>query len=129
MTINLRHHRPLRRRPLVAALAAVLAASAASAGSPRVDAMEPGDHRGASTIVVTNCEDSGPGSLRDAYAGATDGDFVELAQLSCSTITLSGPLTSHPSPGYVSIIGNLDVRITIDGNNAGRVFEFNTTLL
>jgi hypothetical protein len=39
--------------------------------------------------VVTNCDDAGPGSLRDAVENAVDGDTVDLAKLTCSTITLT----------------------------------------
>lgn len=74
------------------------------------------------TIVVQNCNDSGPGSLREAYAGALDGDTVDLQQLACSTITLtSGPLLSAPDAGYVTLQGNRYTGITLDGNHAGRV--------
>ena len=44
----------------------------------------------ASTIAVTNCDDSGPGSLRDALqVVALDGDTVDMTGLSCSVITLT----------------------------------------
>ena len=44
----------------------------------------------ANTIAVTNCDDSGAGSLRDALQNvAVDGDTVDLTNLSCSTITLT----------------------------------------
>jgi hypothetical protein len=46
------------------------------------------------SVPVTNCNDSGAGSLRDALQSvAVDGDTVDLTGLSCSTITLtSGPI-------------------------------------
>jgi len=44
----------------------------------------------AGAIAVTNCDDSGAGSLRDALENvAVDGDTVDLTGLSCSTITLT----------------------------------------
>jgi hypothetical protein len=43
----------------------------------------------ASTIVVTNCDDSGAGSLRDAINAASDGDTIDMSSLSCSLITLT----------------------------------------
>ena len=44
----------------------------------------------AGAIAVTNCDDSGAGSLRDALENvAVDGDTVDLSGLSCSTITLT----------------------------------------
>jgi hypothetical protein len=44
--------------------------------------------------VVQNCNDSGPGSLRDAYHDAPQQALVDLGALACSTITLSGALDS-----------------------------------
>lgn len=44
----------------------------------------------AATIPVTNCDDSGAGSLRDALQNvAVDGDTVDMTGLSCSLITLT----------------------------------------
>jgi len=44
----------------------------------------------AATIPVTNCDDSGAGSLRDALQNvAVDGDTVDLTGLSCSVISLT----------------------------------------
>lgn len=44
-------------------------------------------------IVVTNCNDSGAGSLRDAIENvAVSGDTVDLTQLACSEISLESPL-------------------------------------
>jgi hypothetical protein len=39
----------------------------------------------AGAILVTTCNDGGPGSLRDAYFNAVDGDTIDLTQLACST--------------------------------------------
>jgi hypothetical protein len=44
----------------------------------------------ASTVAVTNCNDSGAGSLRDALENvAVDGDTVDMSGLSCSLISLT----------------------------------------
>jgi hypothetical protein len=56
----------------------------------------------ANTITVTNTNDSGPGSLRQAIADATDGDIIDFAVtgtiglisgelLVAKNITISGP--------------------------------------
>lgn len=42
-----------------------------------------------STVPVTNCNDSGAGSLRDALQNALDGDTVDMTGLSCSVISLT----------------------------------------
>jgi hypothetical protein len=41
------------------------------------------------TIPVSNCEDSGAGSLRDAVASAVSGDTIDMSGLTCSRITLT----------------------------------------
>src|SRR5689334_23816680 len=46
-------------------------------------------HRPAGTIPVTNCDDSGAGSLRDAVTNAVSGDVIDLSALTCSAITLN----------------------------------------
>jgi len=38
--------------------------------------------------TVTNCDDTGPGSLRDTIFNATTGDLIDLTQLTCSEITV-----------------------------------------
>lgn len=43
----------------------------------------------AGAIVVTNCNDSGPGSLRDAVSLAATGSSIDLTSMGCSTITLT----------------------------------------
>jgi len=55
------------------------------------------------TIVVENCDDSGPGSLRSALDSAVDGDAIDLTQLVCSTITLESAL--DVSVGDLVILG------------------------
>ncbi len=115
-----------RLRPLAAALAITFTLAGAhaldernhaggAAFSPRTDGFDP--------IVVANCDDAGPGSLRAAYAVAADGDTLDLTELACSTITLtSGTLTSAPNAGYVMIRGAYGAPVTIDAGHESRVF-------
>ncbi len=132
----------LRKRPLAAGLAAALAfgaplaiAGAASGGfgtAPRL-----GDGHALASVAarlaphtaspngvptgVTNCNDSGAGSLRDAVANAADGESIDLRALTCSTITLDSAI----SVGALSlnIYGPGRDRLTIDGGGATRLFE------
>jgi hypothetical protein len=88
--------------PLAAALVLALALDAARAP---VASARP---RSPQAIVVQNCDDSGPGSLRQAIDDAVDGDTIDASQLQCSTITLStGAL----------LIGDADITLHGPGNH------------
>ncbi len=67
------YQRDSRRAPLAAAVTALFSIAAPSAYA---------------TVLVTNCNDAGDGSLRAAVGMAADGDTVDATGLSCSTITL-----------------------------------------
>jgi hypothetical protein len=73
--------------------------------------------------TVTNCNDSGDGSLRIAIASADNGDTIDLSALTCSTITLTS--------GEIALTTNLIVRgpigglVTIDGGGTDRIFDHN----
>jgi hypothetical protein len=70
----------LRAAPLFAGLALALGLDRPANGA--ADPKPP-------AIVVANCNDGGAGSLRAAVLVASEGETVDLSQLSCSTITLS----------------------------------------
>jgi hypothetical protein len=73
------------------------------------------------SVPVTNCDDSGPGSLRDAVANAVDGDTIDMTALSCSTITLtSGAISTGLN--NLTIQGPGALALTIDGSYGDRVF-------
>jgi hypothetical protein len=66
-------------------------------------------------IAVTNCDDSGPGSLRQASLDAVSGDTIDLTDTPCSRITLttgsilftqSNITLQGPGPTYLTISGN-----------------------
>ena len=79
------------------------------------------DYRGTlAAVTVTNNNDSGPGSLRDAIASAAAGDTIQFASsLASQTIILSN--------GQLVIDKNLTIdasgatNLTISGNNTSRV--------
>ena len=77
--------------------------------------------RPAGTTVVSNCDDSGTGSLRDAFLNAVSGDVIDLTSLDCSTITLSTGLTT--SVDDLTLNGPGADLLAIDGANASRVIE------
>ncbi|HKE49657.1 MAG TPA: choice-of-anchor Q domain-containing protein [Rhodanobacteraceae bacterium] len=74
--------------------------------------------------IVENCDDSGPGSLRDAYFHAVDGEELDLTQLTCSRITLTTGALTDIAPN-VGVFGPGSGAFTIDGNYANRVFVHN----
>ena len=124
-----RSQRMLSLRPLAAALSIALAscfgvADVSARVEPAIAAAAPPAVRG--SIPVTNCDDSGPGSLRDAYFNATDEDVIDLSNVGCSTITLTtGALTNSPSADNVTLLGPGKYDLTIDGGNANRVLVHN----
>ena len=137
----------LKKHPLAACLGAALtfggpllaavppAASQEAPVGGRLDAFLPGasSHlpavlRHGSDIItstirkVTNCNDSGDGSLRDIVALSADRDSIDLTDLRCSTITLtSGAIgvTLQHLHIYSRNIG----AVTIDGGGADRIFN------
>jgi hypothetical protein len=72
------------------------------------------------TIVVDNCNDNGPGSLRQALADAPDGGTVDLSALACSLITLG----SHLRVNHVDldVTGPGSGALMIDAGALDRVF-------
>jgi hypothetical protein len=72
----------------------------------------------AATITVTNTNDSGPGSLRQALRVANDGDTINFAITGTITLT-SGGLPVNKS---LTISGPGKDQLSIDGNQASLVF-------
>lgn len=77
-----------QRRPLVAALVALLACASPDMRATPAHFM-PSMPAPRAAKVVGNCNNAGSGSLRDAVSHAVDGDTIDLTQLSCSVISLS----------------------------------------
>lgn len=125
------HVHAQRMRPLAMALAGICAVSAsfADAAVRTPDLHDLAARLGATILsvppahadaVVSNCDDSGPGSLRDAVANAATDDEIDLSALTCSRISLTtGAIVilqnnlAFQGPG----VGNL----TIDGGLASQV--------
>ena len=85
--------------------------------SSRQVAAEVTARRPAATVQVTNCDDSGSGSLRDTIASAVSGDTLDLSQLTCSTITLASEGFSVPQDD-LTIVGPGASSLVIDGAGA-----------
>ena len=73
----------------------------------------------ATTITVTNTNDSGPGSLRHALADANDGETITFAVTGTIGLT-SGELLVDKS---VTISGPGTANLAVDGNANSRVFH------
>jgi hypothetical protein len=139
----------LRRLPLTRGLAFALAgvlfakAGADAAAADRVPGIVPAwlDRAAVlaevplrptgTTLVVQNCADSGPGSLREAIAQVAGDTTIDLDALACSTITLTtgaladagtaGPIRIHRAAAYAA--GRKVPTLAIDGGANGRVIE------
>src|SRR4051812_25576385 len=74
----------------------------------------------AATITVTNTNDSGAGSLRDAIGGASPGDMINFSLAYPATITLASTLAIGTS---LMINGPGAANLAISGNNLVQVFN------
>src|SRR5262245_38657399 len=75
----------------------------------------------AATITVTNTNDSGAGSLRQAIADASPGDTINFSVATPATITLtSGELVVSKN---LTISGPTTGRLSVSGNGTSRVFN------
>ncbi|HEY2396061.1 MAG TPA: choice-of-anchor Q domain-containing protein [Rudaea sp.] len=75
----------------------------------------------ATTRAVSNCNDTGDGSLRSAVTSAITGDTVDMSSLGCSLITLtSGYLKT--AANNLTVKGKTQQTLTIDGNYNSSVF-------
>src|SRR5262249_12195548 len=79
-----------------------------------------GDALPANTILVTNTNDNGTGSLRDALASANDGDTIDATGVSGTILLTSGELQINHN---VTINGPGAGNLAVNGNGTSRVFE------
>jgi hypothetical protein len=75
----------------------------------------------AAVRTVSNCNDSGAGSLRAMITGAASGDTIDLRGLSCSRILLTSGQITVPQAD-LTLLGRSRTALTIDGNRNDRVF-------
>ena len=86
----------------------------------------PAQIAGAATQLVTNCNNSGAGSLRQAVLDAASGDTVNFApDLGCSTIVLtSGDIEIATD---LSIVGPGPNALAVSGDNTTDIFQVAST--
>ncbi|MDQ3206746.1 MAG: hypothetical protein M3Q40_09660 [Pseudomonadota bacterium] len=80
----------------------------------------------AATLAVGNCNDSGPGSLRQAVGLAASGDTVDLTSLACNRIILTGGAVDVPQRS-LTVRGPGFNRLAVSGNYASSVFRHSGT--
>jgi hypothetical protein len=78
----------------------------------------------AATIAVTNTNDSGPGSLRNALAVANDGDTIDATGVSGTVLLTSGELQITRN---VTINGPGAGSLAVNGNGTFRAFKIETS--
>ncbi len=101
-------------RPIAVCLAAALA-------------MEVPSTSWANNLIVTNCNDSGAGSLRNTVNQAASGDTVDLTRLQCSGITLtSGQINTSLNDLGLNGPGASALNIS-GGGQQSRVFDHTGT--
>ncbi|MBA8888646.1 hypothetical protein FHW12_002879 [Dokdonella fugitiva] len=122
---------PGRTRALARALAlsfgSAVAGAAASDVATRSKAV---DAPHGANFTLTNCNDSGAGSLRQAMLDAHNNTTVDFSQLSCSLITLTSGALTDPDTDSLKLVAPVRVvggkplpSITIDANDHSRVIE------
>jgi hypothetical protein len=79
----------------------------------------------AASLVVTNTNDSGAGSLRQAIENANAGDTISFNLPANSTITLASELAIYKN---LTINGPGAALLTISGNNAVRILNIGATV-
>jgi len=94
--------------------------SRAKLGSVTKGMVGVGNSLPATIIVVTNTNDSGSGSLRNALAIANDGDTIDATGVSGTILLTSGELQINHN---VTINGPGAENLAINGNATSRVFE------
>lgn len=110
------NRRPRARRLVVAVSIALGAAGALTHGT----------EASATPLAVSNCNDSGSGSLRAAVAAAASGDTIDMTTLICGTITLTSGAITVPQT-TLTIDGPGQHSLTIDGYFNDRVLRHTGT--
>ena len=76
----------------------------------------------ASTLTVTNCNDSGAGSLRQAVADANSGDTINFAlSPSCSVITLTSGTIDIATDITIDGPGSATLAVSGEGNYTNEI--------
>ena len=86
----------------------------------------PANEAHAASIAVTNCNDGGSGSLRNAVAGAASGDTIDMSTLACRRIDLTSGairIAQHD----LSIVGGPPQVMRIDAGGRSSIFRHSGT--
>ena len=120
-----RHRRALARA-LALSLGGVVTGAVATHAAVHAASASPDG----ANFTLTNCNDSGAGSLRQAMLDAHNNTTVDFSQLSCSLITLTSGALTDPNTDSLKLVAPVRVvggkplpSITIDANDHSRVIE------
>ena len=106
-------HTLIKHHPLATVVAGAVIAAVLFCQANRAEA---------TTFAVTNCNDSGPGSLRDTVARAQSGDLVDLRGLHCTTIVLTRGAIEIPQQN-LALLGRGDGALAITSQNRSRILS------
>ena len=117
MSSTLANH-SARQRILAACIATACAVAIPDAVAiPRATGTAAAPSPDVPNITVSNCNDSGAGSLRDAVSNPPDGSLIDMTQLACSTISLTtGAILIGASD--IAIIGPGRDELVIDASQS-----------
>ena len=105
------------RRTHLLALQLATALSGGAVGASAMTSPLPSWTFSPASVGVGNCNDAGPGSLRDTIQSASPGQVIDLTQLGCSTITLTTGALAVAQSG-LTLLGPGADSLAIDGAGA-----------
>lgn len=111
----------LRHAPLALSVGFAIGASASRVDAHRLPEPQTSSARG-NSIIVTDCDDAGAGSFRDAVGAAASGDTIDLTQLTCSTITLTSGAIGV-SQDDLAIVGPGSSMLSVDGGGESSILR------
>jgi hypothetical protein len=106
----------IRHHPLAAVVAGAFFTAALFCQPIRVEA---------ATVAVTNCNDSGPGSLRNAAARAQSGDLLDLRRLRCTIVLTRGAIEITQQD--LALVGRGTGALFITSQNRSRILSHEGT--
>lgn len=111
-----------RVAPVTRVAVALLLPCATIAGAQEPTSHEAPNALPYATLAVTNCNDSGAGSLRDVVASAASGDTLIIKPRACNDIRLTGGAI-FIAQDNLTLIGPGPDALLVSGNRTSQVFR------